>query len=497
MLPLSEGEWVHVACHYFHYSKPEGLACRTLQQYLRMLVHVLIHVGCYDVRAIDPLHGQQFEIIERVVRCIGEAYPISRAVRNTKSAWDWRIVDAGLQLLLMWDIYGHCNLQDPAWPAFARLVLCLFNYLGWRPVSFTHAPGEYLTSLRWALQAVLSFGECVLHWGEDGRPVAVQITMLRTKFRRSPMYEACLDTGALKNRRIGVGKLTYSDQVDTCPVLAWLVWAIINGVFGYAPWFGAFGGGRPGHDEGLSCAADMTAEDVDRLVDSIFAGMPNKVPEQQQGTALLSGRMLSGGKFSVTTVQMSRVCTQVGMALGLNPRMCSAISGRKTVGTAVTNHESATQMDAAACMGHAQPMVTTLGAYADAMRHCNDTTSLVRGLPIRPLPGSVQLSHNCNLFPNTFAAAKAASAARQRTALLYARRRHSVPASKARVFAQCAYNKAFKADMQRQFDPHEKLPKGGVTNALLAHCFFQPYDCSPLTPAMFVRWQVKKALKLL
>lgn len=207
MLPLSEATWVHVGCHFFHYSgKRRGLACRTLQSYLRILVHILIFMGGVSVRSIDPLHEQQFEIVGRVVNSIGAAYPVSRAVRNTKSAWDWYIVDAGLKLLLMWDVYGHCHLQTRAWPAYARLVLCLFNYLGWRPVSLTHKPGEYATSLRWGQQAVLSFGECELHWA-DGRLVAVQISMLRTKFRRDPMYEACLDTGALKNRRIGVGKL--------------------------------------------------------------------------------------------------------------------------------------------------------------------------------------------------------------------------------------------------------------------------------------------------
>jgi len=79
------------------------------------------------VRAIDPLHDQQFDIVQRVVNSIGIVFPASRAVRKKKAAWDWQIVDAGLKLLLQWNVHGHCHLHTPAWPAYARLVLSLFN----------------------------------------------------------------------------------------------------------------------------------------------------------------------------------------------------------------------------------------------------------------------------------------------------------------------------------------------------------------------------------
>jgi hypothetical protein len=497
LFPLSEGVMVQVACHFFHYSgRKNGLSVVSLQQYLRMLVHVLVFMGKVPVRTIDPLHDQQFDIIQRVVNSIGIVHPVSRAVRNKKAAWDWQIVDAGLKLLLQWNVHGHCHLHTPAWPAYARLVLCLFNYLGWRPVSFTHKPGECASSPRWGGQPVLSFGECALHW-DKGRLVAVQFSMLRTKFKRNPLFEACLDTDALRNRRIGVGKLTYSDDVDTCPVLAWLVWAVLNGVFGYAPWVGSFASGAMGHCDRLQCAADMTGQDVDALVDSIFDGMPSMAPEQTQGTPLMTGRMLHGGKYSITTTQMSRCCTAVGIRLGLNPRKCSAISGRMNVSTAVTNHAEATQMDAAAALQHAQPLVTTFGTYADAMRRCNDTTALVRGQPIRNLPGSVQLAHDRNLAPDVLAGVRAGRAARQLSAEQYASRCRRVPAAKVRLCAQNAYNKAFKAEMQRQFDAQARQPRGGNTNELLEHWFFQPYDCAAMSPAAFVCWQVKQALNLL
>lgn len=91
----------------------------------------------------------------------------------------------------------------------------------------------------------------------------------------------------------------------------------------------------------------------------------------------------------------------------------------------------------------------------------------------------------------------AGRAAREGVSRLYGSRRRRVPAAKVRVYPQNAYIKAFKAEMQRQFDAQAKLPRGGNTEDLLRFWFFKPYDCTPLTPAMFVRWQVKKALNLL
>jgi hypothetical protein len=497
MCPLSEPRMISVACHFLFYGGRErGLACRTLQQYLRMLVHVLVFMGTLSARSIDPTHGRQFDIVQRVVNSVGIAYPATRAIRNTKAAWDSYIVDAGMRLLLLWDTFGHCHLHVPAWPAFARLTVGLFSYMGWRPVSFTHKPMEACTSIRWGGGPVLSFGECEMHW-EGDRLVSVQISMLRTKFRRDPLFEGRLGSDELRNRVIGVGKLTYSEDVDTCPVLAWLVWAIINGVFGWAPWEGSFGGGRMGHSDRLQCAAGLTAQDWDNLVDSVIAGRPSCVPVESRNIPLMAGGLLHGKRYTVTTVQMSRAITSLGTALGLDPSGCSAISGRKCVGTAVTNHQEATQMDAAAALGHAQPLVTTLGAYADAKRRCNDTTALIRGAPIRELPGSVKLSHNRNLQPDILAGVSAGRAARQACQAMYAARRRRVRADKVSMYAQNAHNKAFKAEMQRQFDEQARQPRGGNTSELLHHWFFTPLDCSALSPAGFVRWQVKKALQLL
>jgi hypothetical protein len=176
--------------------------------------------------------------------------------------------------------------------------------------------------------------------------------MTRTKFNRDPLFDVTSD-GKLINRQIGVGKLTYSEQVDTCPVLAWLVWALLNGAFGYAPFQRVLGDGVMGSDQRLQGPSDMTCEDVDRLVGSVFAIQPWVVPAAKRDVPLMTGQLLYGSPFSAFTVSMSRVVTNVSIALGLNPRKCSTISGRKTVATAVTNHREATDLDATAALGHA------------------------------------------------------------------------------------------------------------------------------------------------
>lgn len=227
---------------------------------------------------------------------------------HAKAAWDHNLVDKGMQLLLMWEVYGYCHLHTPAWPAYARLTLALFSYLGWQPVSLTHKPGEQL-SARWGGRAVISFGDCQLHWAQ-GCLVAVQVKMTRTKFNRDPLFDVTSD-GKLINRQIGVGKLTYSEQVDTCPVLAWLVWALLNGAFGSAPFQRVLGGGVMGSDQRLQGPSDMTCEDVDRLVGSVFAIQPWVVPAAKRDVPLMTGQLLYGSPFSAFTVSMSTPASSV------------------------------------------------------------------------------------------------------------------------------------------------------------------------------------------
>lgn len=199
MLPLSEAMWVAVASHFFHYNqRPNGLQCSTLEQYLRMLVHVLIYMSPTPVAVLGAMHKHQFAVILRVVCGFGMVFPAARSKWNTKSAWDADLVHAGMQLLLMWDIHGYCNLHNPVWPAYARLTISLFSYLGWRPVSFTHKPGE-VSSARWGGRPVISFGDRQLHLA-GGRLVVVQIQLNRTKFNRNPQFDVV--GGKLVNRRL-------------------------------------------------------------------------------------------------------------------------------------------------------------------------------------------------------------------------------------------------------------------------------------------------------
>jgi hypothetical protein len=69
--------------------------------------------------------------------------------------------------------------------------------------------------------------------------VSVGLTCLRTKFRRNPRQE--LDwRGCLVDRPLLAGKLTAEASVDTCPVAALQVWAV---VCAWCVWLGAIGAG--------------------------------------------------------------------------------------------------------------------------------------------------------------------------------------------------------------------------------------------------------------
>lgn len=154
-----------------------------------------------------------------------------------------------------------------------------------------------------------------------------------------------------------------------------------------------------------------------------------------------------------STTQMSQCCSSVGIALGLNPRKSSGISGCKGVETAVTNHKEATAMNAAACMGHAQLSVPTLGYYADAKRRCNDTTAFIRNQPVRDLPGSVEAAHDCNFPANVAAGVQAGRIARQDKYQAY------LPADVYKYFQAASYEGPSSAGRVRQPKHDHSMPK--------------------------------------
>ena len=100
------------------------------------------------------------------------------------------------------------------------ITLALFSYLGWRHVSLTHKPGEQL-SARWGGRAVISFGDCQLHWAQ-GCLVAVQVKMTCTKFNRDPLFDVTSD-GKLINRRRLVWESLRTVSRWT-PALCWHGW---------------------------------------------------------------------------------------------------------------------------------------------------------------------------------------------------------------------------------------------------------------------------------
>lgn len=147
---------------------------KTIESYLTMLSHVLIMMqrvqrkGMGD-RQRDYMHASQRDRIQKVVTEFCDVHPECRVVPNTKSAWDDVLVNAAMQMLLVWCVYGHCCLNNPAWPAFARMCMVMLSYQGSREIFFVFAnlvvvafdpsvtTTESLKSLRLTLEAPLPF----------------------------------------------------------------------------------------------------------------------------------------------------------------------------------------------------------------------------------------------------------------------------------------------------------------------------------------------------
>jgi hypothetical protein len=110
---LDSSGWGRVAVHMHNYSgRVNGLSHDTsLESYLRMLSNMLV---CMAAPAADRkllLCRQHRLISQRVVDQHCGLHPVCRSLRNTKSAWDDVLVDAAMQLLLQWHVYGHCNMH--------------------------------------------------------------------------------------------------------------------------------------------------------------------------------------------------------------------------------------------------------------------------------------------------------------------------------------------------------------------------------------------------
>lgn len=487
---LSAVMWADIALHFYRYGgRDRGVSDSTLESYLRMLSHVLIFVagGCSAAMSATHLqHASQRDIIQRVVDAHCTFFPLCRTVRNTKSAWDNVLVDAGLQLLLQWGAYGHCYLKHPAWPAFARMTLSMLNYLGWRPMSVTRDRVD-AQDARWHNHPILPFGLCELAW-HDGKVVSVQVFGLRTKFNRSPRLEMGAD-GSLRDRIIMDGKLTYADAVDVCPVLAWLVWAIACGAFGWEP-LRVVGGYVVGGAATLAVDA-VTCEMIDALVHSIFSIMPSGVLQHMNRAAVFGGSLLGYVEQACTDV-VSNVPHVVGVRLGLNPSKCSAVCGRKTLATATVMHPETTDLDATRAFGHNNPRLTTTARYTDASARTADTRAILTGASVRGLPASVALGRLRNLNPDIAAAQRCGEEAAAAVACSMSRGQQLSPvASHVRLNA---YKRAFRQEMQRQYDVQAFLPRAGDTGSRLDSFFFQPIVLSGVSQAEFVSWQVKVAL---
>ena len=484
---LDAAVWTMVAAHMHAYSgRPHGLSDISLESYMRMLSHILIYMAGKSAH-YTLLHRQQHRLIQRVVDEHCRRYPESRSLRNTKSAWDDVLVDAGMRLLLQWHTYGHCHMHLFAWPAFCRMALAVLNYTGWRPFQLTRDRLDAKCP-RWGGHPVFSLAECELLW-QAGQLVAVTVACLRTKFRRNPRRELNRQ-GELVDRPLMTGKLTYCDAVDTCPVLAFLVWAIVCGAFGFAPLV-RDANNRAVSSDPAATRLHVTCDVVDALVASIFQLCPSGCLPAYRDIAVFDGTLLGGTGQQVTTDRLSNAMHVVGVRLGLDPRRCSGISTRKTNATAHVCHPQTTPFDTARVLGHGDPRIT-LTHYADPRAANNDSTSILRRLPVRTLPGSVALAHSRNPNPDVAAARAAGTAAANAVVPMFGSG-HALQG----VEQRNAFVRGFRMDMQRQFDEQALQPRCGDTQQLQSSFFFTPYDCSSMSPAAFVSWQVKIALGLI
>ena len=109
------------------------------------------------------VYNRQREVIERCIDRFCECHPKCRSFRNGKGAWDLDLIDMAMRLLLVWDLFGHCNRSITAWPFFAHMTLVLLFCLGWRPFQLTRDEVDHKDA-HWRDHPILCFGMCRLTW---------------------------------------------------------------------------------------------------------------------------------------------------------------------------------------------------------------------------------------------------------------------------------------------------------------------------------------------
>lgn len=181
-----------------------------------------------------------------------------------------------------------------------------------------------------------------------------------------------------------------------------------------------------------------------------------------------------------------------------NPRKCSAVCARKTLATFVVMHWQTKDVDCTRTFGHVNPRLTTQACYAESAAQTADSRAILTRQPVRAMPGSVRQAHNRNLRPDIAAARRVAEAASAAAQAVVAG--SNLGAAKQRIMRTeglKAYKKAFRGEMQRQYDAQQRRPRAGNTRQQLRSSFFEPLPCRGMSQAEFVAWQVKVAWGLI
>lgn len=367
-----------------HSVQEYGLTDKTLRMYCRVLSHVLCAVS-----GVGPSsHRFQLMRIDQIVRAWVSRHPDCRVVPNTKSSWDHVLFEMAMRLADVWEVYGHMHTGVPAWFLFAKVVLSMLVYSGWRPFLMSRDRVADNCDHRWGYQSVLPCSNLWIHWleDEDGPYIAaVYFGAKRTKKMRYPRRRINRYTRAVSDAVVAHALLMH-DPVDpavcaVCCVVAWLVVCLRFGKGALSVVNGKLTAG--------AATRPWTAALVEETVDSLWLLQPSGViPEHAakpflQASGVLGNSFASGPFGEVNSSVVSEAWTALGMCVGLDPVSCSAVSGRKTACTATINHKDTDAVDVVRITQHSDICATTIKSYVDASSRNADTRNVLRGLAPR------------------------------------------------------------------------------------------------------------------
>jgi hypothetical protein len=323
--------------------------------------------------------------------------PHLNEIRNTKDAVSWEHVDLVMRALDRWPAVGHVFRSNLFKPVVAKALWSCLEYSGARPMCFLRC-GSDCRDERFGEDCPFKLGQLTLYWPKSGgvNDLVVHGKLVRTKNGRDMPWRQ--DTaGVASDQVLGhVWLAPDAECVDRSPSHAMLVYLLARGA-----WPGYFQKSGDGRYSFVWCPP-RTERDWQRTVQSVLEARPQQAWSGVRESPVFVGvppgpdeHLHPGNAIPwLDEAVGGALIGAAAAALGMNGKLFSMYSARKSMATAAVNSKEPDLMKIIATTLKHMDLQTTLNHYVD-FTYPKDSFSVINREDSRKdLPGpSGRLQH--------------------------------------------------------------------------------------------------------